>query len=158
MAKKTWNEKLNDSKNMPCVENLAGTNCQFAAKFGPRMLLAPPLAYDALMKQVPKGKVLTIDRMRTHLSNKHNADWTCFMTAAIFCNIAARASVERKGVNETPYWRTLKKDGELNEKYPDGIDGQKLLLEMEGHTIRQKGKRYFVENFESKLHEIKDTK
>lgn len=34
--------------------------------------------------------------------------------------------------------KTLKKDGELNEKYPDGIDGQKMLLEMEGHT-RVKG-------------------
>ena len=48
----------------------------------------------------------------------------------------------------------MKKDGELNEKYPEGIDGQKLRLEMEGHTIIQKGKRYFVESYEEKLFEL----
>jgi hypothetical protein len=48
----------------------------------------------------------------------------------------------------------LKKDGELNEKYPEGIDGQKLRLEMEGHKIIQKGKRYFVKDYKDKLFEI----
>ena len=60
----------------------------------------------------------------------------------------AHASVER-GADDTPYWRTLKKDGELNEKYPEGIDGQKFRLEMEGHTVIQKGKRYFVKDFKN---------
>jgi len=151
MAKKTWNEKLNDSKNMPYVAEI---DCQFAAKFGPKMLIAPPLAYDALMKQIPKGKLMTIDRMREYLAKKYNADWTCFMTAGIFCNIAANASAERKGINETPYWRTLKKDGELCEKYPDGIDGQRLLLQSEGHKVIQKGKRFFVENYGEKLYKL----
>lgn len=52
------------------------------------------------------------------------------------------------------YWRTLKKDGELNEKYPDGLDGQKLLLELEGHEILKKGKRYFVKDYQEKLFKI----
>jgi hypothetical protein len=50
---------------------------------------------------------------------------------------------------------TLKVKGELNEKYPGGIDGQKLLLEMEGHTVIQKGKRYFVDGYEEKLFDLK---
>lgn len=62
-------------------------------------------------------------------------------------------TLERK-TDETPFWRTLKNDGELNEKYPEGIDGQKLRLEMEGHTIIQKGKRYFVKDYKDKLFEI----
>ena len=41
----------------------------------------------------------------------------------------------KKTFDQTPYWRTLKKAGELNKKYPEGIDGQKFQLEMEGHTI-----------------------
>jgi len=152
MAKKTWNEKLNDSKNMPVVETV---DCIFAARQGgPRMLLAPPLAYDALMRRVPKGKLITIPQMRVHLAKQHNADWTCPMTAGIFVNIAAKASVERQGKDETPWWRTVKKDGELCEKFPDGIDGHKLLLEMEGHKVIQKGKRYFVEGYEGKLFSI----
>lgn len=154
MAKKTWNEKLNDSKDMPRIELV---DCIFAARQGgSKMLLAPPLAYDAIMNQIPKGKLTTSDRIRASLAKTYNADWTCGLTGGIFINIAANASVERKGINETPYWRTLKKDGELNEKFPDGIEGQKLLLEMEGHKIIQKGKRYFVGDYESKLHEIKE--
>ena len=149
MAKKTWNEKLNDSKDMPKVEEV---DCVFAARQGgPRMLLAPPLSYDAAMKRVPQGKLITTDRIRAHLAKEHKADWTCGLTGGIFVNIAANASAERKGENETPYWRTLKKDGELCEKYPGGIDGHKILLETEGHTVIQKGKRYFVDGYESKL-------
>ena len=72
------------------------------------------------------------------------------MTAGIFINICAHASEERSD-NKIPWWRTLKAKGELNEKYPGGIDAQKLLLEMEGHTVIQKGKRYFVEDYESRL-------
>lgn len=71
------------------------------------------------------------------------------MTAGIFVNVCAHASVER-GTDHIPWWRTLKARGELNEKYPDGIDGQKLRLEAEGHTILQRGKRYFVEEYEDK--------
>lgn len=154
MAKKSYNEKLNDSKDMPRVESVSA---EVAVRFGgAKMLLAPPLAYDAIMKQVPKGKLITTDRMRGFLAKKHGADWTCPLTAGIFVNIAANASAERKGKNETPYWRTLKKDGELCEKFPDGLDGHKLLLEVEGHKVIQKGKRYFVEGYEKKLYEIKE--
>ena len=148
MAKKTFNEKLNDSKNMPAVETV--TDLKTVARYGgDRMLIAPPLAYDEIMKRVPEGKVITTDRIRDYLARKHNADFTCPLTAGIFINLVAQASAERGGLNPTPYHRTLKKDGELNEKYPDGIDGQKLLLEMEGHTVTQKGKRYFLTDYEN---------
>lgn len=152
MAKKTFNEKLKDSKNMP--EIIEVTDPKAIMRFGgTKMLIAPPLAYDEIMKKVPYGKVITSDYIRNYLAKRQGADYTCPLTAGIFINIAAKASVER-GTDETPYWRTLKKDGELNEKYPDSIDGQKLFLEMEGHTIIQKGKRYFVKDFMEKLYEL----
>lgn len=152
MAKKTFNEKLNDSKNMPVVEIV--DNSYANSQGGPKMLIAPPLEYDAIMKKVPKGKLITSDRIRAHLAKKYEAHWTCPLTAGIFINIAANASAERQGQNETPYWRTLKKDGELCEKFPGGIDGHKALLLMEGHQIIQKGKRYFVENYDKHLHKL----
>ena len=37
------------------------------------------------------------------------------------------------------------------KKYPEGIDGQKLRLEAEGHKVIQKGKRWFVRDYEKKL-------
>ena len=151
MPKKTWNEKLNDSKDLPRVEEV---HCVFAMRQGgPRMLLAPPLAFDAVMKQIPKGKLITPNRIRAYLAKQHNADWACGLVGGIFINVSANAAAERKDTKH-PWWRTLKKDGELNEKYPDGIDGHKLMLEMEGHKVIQKGKRYFVENYTEKLHEI----
>ena len=156
MAKKTWNEKLNASKNMPTVEEVPP---EAAIRFGgSRMLIAPPLAYDALMKKVPQGKLLTTERIRAYLAKKHGVDYTCPLCTGIFVNIVANASAERKGENETPYWRTLKTGGELNEKYPGGCDAQKTLLEMEGHAVLQKNKRYFVTDFSDRLFDIeKDT-
>ena len=75
------------------------------------------------------------------------------MTAGIFVNIVAWASKERRE-NETPYWRTLKSNGELNSKYLGGIELQKKKLESEGHTIVQKGRtniRYYVKDYEDCL-------
>ena len=158
MAKKTWNEKLNDSKDMPCVSEVAPESSWARKHGGTRMCLPSPLCYDRVMKSVPQGKLLTTERIRTHFAKKHNADFTCPLLTGIFTNLAAHASAERKGVDETPYWRTLKSGGELNEKYPDGIDGQRIHLEMEGHTVIQKGKRYFVENFQDKLYDIEEWK
>ena len=37
----------------------------------------------------------------------------------------------------TPYWRTLKSKGELNEKYPGGVEAQASRLADEGHTIER---------------------
>lgn len=156
MAKKSYNEKLLDSKNMPEIVEI--TEPKAIIRYGgTKMLIAPPLAYDEIMRKVPEGKVITSDYIRNYLSEKHGADYTCQLTAGIFINIAANASAER-GIDETPYWRTLKKDGELNEKYPGGIDGQRIYLEMEGHVIIQKGKRYFVKDYVEKLFECEEPK
>lgn len=152
MAKKSFNEKLYDSKDMPKIIEV--TDPKAVMRFGgTKMLIAPPLAYDEIMKKVPHGRLLTADYIRNYLAKKHNADYTCPLTAGIFMNIVAKASVER-ATDETPYWRILKKDGQLNEKYPYGIDGQKLLLEKEGHEIIQKGKKYFVKDYADKLIEL----
>jgi hypothetical protein len=40
---------------------------------------------------------------------------------------------------------------ELNLKYPGGLDELMRRLEAEGHTVVQRGQRYFVEDFERKL-------
>ncbi len=152
MGKKTYAEKLNDSKDMPKIVEVLDPKA--ALRYGgTKMLIAPPLAYDEMMKKVPAGKVITSDAIRSCLAKKYDADYTCHLTAGIFINIAAHASFEGK-TDPTPYWRTLKKEGELNEKYPGGIDGHKLLLETEGHTVIQKGKRYFVKDYTEKLYTL----
>ena len=39
----------------------------------------------------------------------------------------------------------------MNPKYPGGTENQKQLLEQEGHTIFQKGKKHFVKNYKKAL-------
>jgi len=141
MAKKTFNEKLNFSGDLPKIERCKADT----------MLIAAPLEYDRLMKKVPAGKIATIDRMMAYLAKKHGAGRACPMTAGIFVNLSAHASEERGGKDETPWWRVLKKGGLLNEKFPGGIESQKIRLEAEGHRIIQKGKRFAVEAYEEKI-------
>lgn len=117
------------------------------------MLIAPPLSYDELMKKVPKGKLITIKQMRTFLAHSKQTDFTDSMTAGIFVNIVVWASYQRSE-DITPYWRTLKSDGELNEKYLGGVELQRKKLEDEGHTIIFKGKKkikYYVQDYENSL-------
>ena len=50
----------------------------------------------------------------------------------------------------TPYWRTLKSDGQINPKYLGGAEAIREKLEAEGHSVIQKGKRFLVKDFEKK--------
>ena len=91
--------------------------------------------------------------IREYFAKQSGADFTEPITAGIFVSIAAWASHQRSG-DETPYWRTLKANGELNEKYPGGIESQKEKLEAEGHAILSKGRkniRYYVKDYEKVL-------
>ena len=155
MTRKTFNEKLNDSKDMPKIIRV--TDEKSVKRYGgENMLIAPPLEYNEIMSKIPKGKVITITEIREFLAKKHNAEFTCPLTAGIFLSLAAQASEERKD-NKIAFWRTLKKDGELNPKYPGGVEYQKEMLEMEGHSFITKGRkniRYFVEDYEDKLFKL----
>ncbi|AIZ56968.1 hypothetical protein Mpt1_c11010 [Candidatus Methanoplasma termitum] len=150
MAKKTYNEKLNHSGDLPKIEDLSYKPDAAKLMGGTRMLIAAPIQYNDLMAKIQEGKLITTDLIRAELASRAGADTTCPLTAGIFINVCAHASEERND-NKIPWWRTLKSKGELNEKYPGGIDHQKLLLEAEGHVIVQKGKRYFVRDYEDNL-------
>ena len=149
--KKDFNEKLNNSKDMPKIVEL---NDEASKKWGGKtMVIAPPIDYDKFMKMVPKGKLITTDILRKSMAKKYNTDITCPLTCGIFVNICAWASYQRNE-NITPYWRTLKSNGELNIKYPEAFELQKRKLEEEGHTIISKGTKYYVKDFEKYLIEL----
>jgi hypothetical protein len=79
------------------------------------------------------------------------------MTTGIFAMVAAHVAQEdfQEGNDRaTSYWRTLKTGGEINPKYPGGIEGQKMRLESEGHRVIRRGKKYFVEGYERHLIQI----
>lgn len=116
--KKDFNAMLQDRKDMPKFQTI--TDRASIEKYGgDRMYFAPPMDYDEVMRRVPYGKVVTVGAIREYFARKSGADFTEPITAGIFVSIAAWASFQR-GTDETPWWRTLKAGGELNEKYPGG--------------------------------------
>ncbi len=118
------------------------------------VVIPAPREVDVIMKKIPRGKLVTINEIRQRLAKKHGATICCPMTAGIFSWIAAHAAAEEATLgrkNITPYWGTLKSGGELNPKYPGGIEKIRALLESEGHTVLRKGKKYVVENYVKSL-------
>lgn len=153
--KKDFNAMLHDNKDMPKIQTI--TDQKSIKKYGgDKMYFAPPIDYDKVMRRIPYGKVITLGEIREYFAKLNEADFTEPIKAGIFASIAAWASYQRSE-NETPYWRTLKANGELNPKYPGGVEAQKEKLEEEGHTIIQKGRiniRYFVKDYMDVLFEL----
>ena len=153
MAKrKSWREKLADSKGLPKTGRIAG---KMTKRWGTGTMVVPaPLEVDAVMKRVPRGKLITIGEIRAALAKRHDVNVCCPITTGIFAWIAAHAAEESAAAGKkqiTPYWRTLKTGGELNPKYPGGIPRLRKLLAAEGHKVTAKGKRFFVADYEARL-------
>ncbi len=150
--KKSWTEKLHQSKDLPKIVQITG---KMARSWGKGSCVVPaPMEVDHLMRQVKRGRVITSHELRTALAAYHEADLACPLTTGIFGWIAAHAAVEVEEQGErrpTPWWRTLKAGGELNPKYPGGLERQRALLESEGHSVTARGKRLFVEGYEKRL-------
>jgi alkylated DNA nucleotide flippase Atl1 len=135
-SRKSWQEKLADSKDLPRVVEI---NEKMSQRWGTGTCVIPaPKEVDEFMRKVPKGKVTTLNEIRVALARRHCASIGCPITTGIFAGIAARAAEEAAAEgrkNVTPYWRTLKSGGELNPKYPGGVEAQAARLQDEGHTI-----------------------
>jgi alkylated DNA nucleotide flippase Atl1 len=150
--RKSWREKLADDKDLPKVEKITG---RMTSRWGTGTVAIPaPREVDAVMRKVPRGKLITINEIRERIACAHGATIACPITTGIFTWIAAHAADEAAGAGEkstTPYWRTLKSGGELNAKHPGGIPRLRRLLKAEGHRVIAKGKRFVVEDYESAL-------
>jgi hypothetical protein len=155
--KTTWQEKLTSRKDLPRVEKIDEKKSK---RWGSGTFVIPaPLEVDAIMRQVPQGRLITINEIRRILADRHHATIGCPITTGIFSWIAAHAAAEAEQEgkkNITPYWRTLKTGGLLNEKYPGGLENLKTRLAAEGHTIIPKGKskHFMVKDYEKSLVDI----
>ncbi len=116
---------------------------------GATMVISSPVEIDALIRKVPKGKVVRFDDLRTAIAKRHKADLTCPLTTGIFLNIASAAAEETRALGEKEtlaWWRALKGGDELNPKTPGGVEAHRAMLEAVGTAVAPKprGKKLIV--------------
>jgi len=158
--KKTWQEKLKDKPSFPKVLKLEkGFPCynavhKMGAEVGDEIVLVNPSEVVTIMKQVPRGRLITIVEICKKIGGQYDVKACCSLTTGIFIMTAANAveeaSKEGKSL-DIPYWRALKADGFLNEKYPGGQEAHKRLLEGENFRVIARGKKYQVVDYEKYL-------
>lgn len=147
--KKSWRDRLASYPHLPTVKEIPSP---MRKRHGEGTIATPsPREVEEAMRSVPEGRLATVMGIGEDIAVRHRATIGCTVTTAIFAHMVAHAAEESKAEDSTPYWRTLKIGGELNPKYPGGIEAQMARLEAEGHTVVQRGKRYFVEDFAKKL-------
>ncbi|MGA9117395.1 MAG: MGMT family protein [Bacteroidota bacterium] len=158
--KKTRQEKLADREVFPKIVKLERRFPCFNAlhrmgvEAGQDIVLVNPAEVVACMRKVPRGRLITIVDICRHLAKEHRVAGCCSLTTGIFIMTAAHAAEEAGKEGSPlaiPYWRTLKTDGYLNEKFPGGTESQKALLEREGFKVLRAGKRWRVEDYQAHL-------
>lgn len=158
--RKSWREKLEEDH--PSHGRVVDVPLKWQKTYGTgKMLIARPLEVDALIREVRNGNLVTVTQIRERLAKDYcakgmHADTTCPLTTGIFVRICAEVAEQdliegKKKV--TPYWRVVKSDGSLNEKFPGGVKVQATRLRKEGHRIEPaKGRRPpRVKDFEKSL-------
>ncbi len=151
----TWKQKLEQEN--PKHGKIVRLTGKMQKRFGKGTMLIPrPLDVAAVVRKTRRGKLVTVSQLRERLAKDAGADCACPMTTGIFVRIAAEAAEEarREGKKRiTPYWRIIKDDGGLNEKFPGGTRAQAAHLREEGLSIQAaRGKRPpRVRDFEKQL-------
>ena len=107
------------------------------------LLIATPRLIEEKIRDVKKGRLTTVGRIRQALAAEYRAVATCPLTTGIFLRIVAEYAEEERAngmTRVTPYWRVVKDDGGLHSKFPGGIEAQAKLLVVEGiEIIRPRG-------------------
>ncbi len=152
----TWRAKLEKKQEAKLVD----TPPAWRAKYGEGKMLVPtPQLVDELIRKVPEGRLVTVDQIRGRLAADFEAGSACPLTTGIFIRIAAETAEEDALLGRTdvtPYWRVIRNDGGLNEKFPGGAEAQSRRLAREGHTIEpgQGRKPPRVKSFKGSLLEL----
>lgn len=152
-SRSSWREKLDRVQEW----HISPIPVRMQKRHGQGSMLIPrPLDVEALIFQVPKGKLITQTQIRKALAQARDADVTCPMTTGIFVRIVAEAAEEAASQGSkriAPYWRVVRDDGGLIEKFPGGTQAQAERLRGEGHQVVE-GKKARVRLSEDLLAEL----
>lgn len=147
-------EKLRAPMDVRIVNELPA-GAQHWGPPGATMVISTPQEIETYVAQIPKGKLATLETLRHAIADHHNTTITCPVTTGLFLNTVARAAEEQAMMGAkrvTPWWRVIRTDGSLNEKFPGGLAEHERRLTAEGHTIERSGKtKLRVKDFAKKL-------
>ena len=120
--KKSAREKLADDKDLPRVEQI--TERQEKIWGEKTIVILAPREVDELMRRVPRGKITTINDIRSCLASRHRATIACPITTGIFASISAETAEEdaSEGEIESHIRFPVQKGvnpGEVNQKKGD---------------------------------------
>ncbi len=151
---KTSLERLRQPMDIRIVDKLP-EGAQHWGPPGASMVISTPQEIEALIAQIPKGKVATLATLRNVIAMRHGTTITCPITTGVCLGIVARAAEELAMTGASPiapWWRVLRTDGSLNVNFPGGLEEHHKRLVAEGHTIEKSGKSTWrVVNVDSTL-------
>ena len=106
------------------------------------------------MKSVPAGKLITIQEIRAILAERHGATIGCPLTTGIFAWIAAHAAEDDRDAKRRRCHAVLA-DAQVRRLLEREVSRRrrwrsKAKLEAEGHAVIERGKRFAVEDYESR--------
>jgi len=111
-----------------------------------KMLLPGRATVAALIEKTPAGRLITTNLLCQKLARQFNVRGTCPVTT----QKALQAIAHDPSAN-VAYWRVVKADGGLMNRFPGGAEGQAERLRKEGFTLDRKGKTPKVTNFRESL-------
>ncbi|HEY1780826.1 MAG TPA: MGMT family protein [Roseiarcus sp.] len=111
-----------------------------------KMLLPGPATVAALIEKMPEGKLITTSLICQKLTQQFNVQGTCPVTTQ-----KALQAIAHDPSNEVAYWRVVKANGALVNRFPGGVEDQAKRLRKEGFTLDRKGKTPKVVNFQQSL-------
>jgi alkylated DNA nucleotide flippase Atl1 len=111
-----------------------------------KMLLPGPTTVAALIEKMPEGKLITTTLICQKLAQQFHVRGTCPVTTQ-----KALQAIAHDPDARVAYWRVVKANGGLINRFPGGAEGQAERLRKEGFALDRKGKTPKVTNFRESL-------
>ena len=141
-----WREKL----DQPSAPRLVRATDAGSERFRAGSMLVPtPRLIQEVLRSVPAGQFITMSALRQKLAEAHAADYTCPLSTGMFLRIVAEAAEEAsndplRAVDAVAWWRCVRDDGQLSERFPGGAEEQARRLLLEGVHVAHRGNKYMV--------------
>ena len=111
-----------------------------------KMLIPCPATVAEQIRRIPEQQLMSKEFLQETLAEQFQVQVTCpFATKKALQAIAQDIS------QPAPYWRVIKKNGELFSYFPGGLEGHAGCLRKEGFTIDTMGKVPRVQHFQESL-------